>query len=172
MPHTVAGGSQESPHHMELMGLATSMGNLLPELPVSPFDNDSLVAAYPLKGGQGGGHGGGRDSGGGAADLGVDADCIFACDDDENSDPGHDHSGADDMPFAWAQPQADMFEFSPSISSKSDGSADAVNGGAMQSFIAQQCMTPPVLASFSQSYSYGRPHESVSRVLICLCVAC
>ena len=161
---------------MELMGLATSMGNLLPELPDSPFDNDSFSGAYPPlcreepgQGRESGGAGGGA----GTADLGVDADCIFDYDDsDQHSDAGHDHSGVEDMPFAWAPPEADVFELALSVCSKSDGSADTVNTEAFHCFVAQQCMAPPVLSSFKPRYSYGRPHESVRHVQTCLRVTC
>ena len=73
---------------MELNALTTSIGNLLPELPDSPFDTaDGLSGkeCYPNalrgnhKGTDGGSVGRDRDS----ESLGVDADCMFAYDDND-----------------------------------------------------------------------------------------
>lgn len=157
---------------MELMALATSsVTNLLPELPDSPFDNDSFgKECYPSLGRDGSLGGKDRDSGSGGG-LGVDADCIFAYDDnDRYSESCDGDGGAEDMPFAWAQPNADMFEFDRSFSG---GKLEGVNGAALsgstsQSFIAQQCMAPPVLSSFEQSSGYGRQSELVGDVICCV----
>jgi hypothetical protein len=164
----VAGPGGDPAQAMELMALATSsVTNLLPELPDSPFDNDSFgnKDCYPSLGRDASLGGKDRDSGSGGG-LGVDADCIFAYDDNDRDSDSDDNDAGGDMPFAWAQPNADMFEFDRSFSGKQEGGSGggtaALSSSPSQSFIAQQCMAPPVLSSFEQSSGYGRQNEAVS----------
>lgn len=65
--------------------------------------------------------------------------------DGADKDVFDDISDDEDMPFAWSQAPADEFVFKKSSSKSGDVSS---NGSAYHSFIAQQCVAPPVLSSF------------------------
>lgn len=155
-PHSVTGHGSNSP--MELMGLATSIHTLLPELPESPFDTDLGRDCYPLSRE---GHDG-SSVGGAGESRSADTDCMFAYDDNDRD--SLDGNEDEDMPFAYAAPQAESFEFQrPAVSSVSaKGLATNPSGSTSsnnQSFIAQQCMAPPVLASFESASTYSRNND-------------
>lgn len=98
----------------------------------------------------------------------ADTDEMFEFEDTEAADEDEEDEGGEEMPFAWAQQSAaDSYVFSkagishvPDVSSDGTVGAGSRSGSAggsssmvnlNQSFIAQQCMAPPMLTSFRQT---------------------
>mmetsp|Transcript_14505 Transcript_14505/g.24071 ORF Transcript_14505/g.24071 Transcript_14505/m.24071 type:complete len:742 (+) Transcript_14505:277-2502(+) len=149
---------------------------LLSELPVSPFDN---ALNLMQQGGSVGGDHDERSVNTGTITEGdkgnADTDEMFEF---EDTDALDDDDIVEDMPFAWAQQSAaDSYVFNKAgISHMPDVSTDGSMGGLNnysgsgagnssssngmvnlnQSFIAQQCMAPPMLTSFRQSSDEDR----------------
>ena len=163
--HKYQGGSPQANSSTSNVDMLT-----LTELPVNPFESSMSAIQH---------HGGGGDLDERSVNTGTitdgdkgnaDTDGMFDFEETEAlDDDGDVDEIVEDMPFAWAQQSsADSYVFNKSgISHMPDVSSDGtmtghsnmVNSGGPssgmmnlnQSFIAQQCMAPPVLMSFQQN---------------------